>query len=137
MWLHFLVSFLLFSLVDIKLHKIRQNHLIIAILTLLPLVNCASLIFGVLNYLVYRVLYVLSQKRIGYGDVRLSFLMGLYSGTLFESFLALAWINVSAWGSAGAFSLIRLIKLGIALNDRVPFAPFMFLGVIVTALMLN
>lgn len=124
----------LFTVVDIKSHKIRRGHLAVAIATLLPMMHLTSPVYGVLNYLGYRGLYGISRKRIGYGDVRLAFLMGLYSSSLLQSFKSLLWINVYAWAFAGVFTLVYLMMTTKGLNDRVAFAPFMFLGVLATAL---
>lgn len=124
-------------MVDIKLHKIRRGHLAVAIATLLPMLHLTSPVYAGLNYLGYRGLYVISRKRIGYGDVRLAFLMGLYASSLQPSFQSLIWMNVWAWSIAGLFTFIPLVMMKRGLNHRVAFAPFMFLGLFATALVTN
>lgn len=136
-WLHFLLSSLVFSIVDIRHHKVRKVHLILAITTLLPGLDLGSIVNATINYLGYRFLYEISRKGIGYGDVRLAFLIGLYSSSFFQTLISLVWINAYTWSIAGVFALIRLKMKKMGLHDRIAFAPFMFLGVLATAMIMK
>lgn len=133
-WVHFLVTAFIISAVDIYSHKIRKIHLTLAIATFLPFIDLDSLVHAAINFVLYKLLYVVSRRRIGYGDVRLSLLIGLYSGTFFDEILHLFSVNLATWIIAGTFVSIRSRRTSISRQNRLPFAPFMFLGVITTFL---
>lgn len=134
LWCHLLISAFCICWTDIREHKIRRNHIIVAIATFVPVISINALLHAGLNFLVFRFLYFSTYKAIGYGDVRLAFLIGLYSGSIFNSLAALAHVNVVSWISAGLFALVRLTQKEISSKKRIAFAPFMYLGLFVTYL---
>ena len=134
LWCHLLISAICICWTDIREHKIRRNHIIVAIATLVPLISRNALVHAGLNFLLFRLLYSSTRKAIGYGDVRLALLIGLYSGSIFNSLEELAHVNVVSWISAGLFALVRLTQKEISSKKRIAFAPFMYLGLFVTYL---
>jgi prepilin signal peptidase PulO-like enzyme (type II secretory pathway) len=126
--IHFGIVAWLISLRDIKSHRIKRRDIWISTLTLLPLIEISSLIFGILNFLLYLGIYLISNKSLGYGDVRLAGLIGLYLGGLESSFIDVAKMNSLCWGIAGLWVLVRSIEQREVLRDRIAFAPFMFAG---------
>lgn len=102
-----------------------------AVTTFLPMLSTDSLVHAALNFSFFRLLYLVTDKAVGYGDVRLALLIGLYSGSLFESFDALVYVNIFTWINAGLFALVRCIWSELSLKERIPFAPFMYLGLLI------
>jgi leader peptidase (prepilin peptidase)/N-methyltransferase len=68
-------------------------------------------------------LFFFSKGMIGLGDAKLSALLALVLGLP-------GWIYAIAIGSAAGilFSLIMMIRKEMKMNDKVPFAPFIYLG---------
>jgi prepilin signal peptidase PulO-like enzyme (type II secretory pathway) len=83
-----------------------------------------------INYCGYRLPYHLTRGAIGYGDVRLASLIGLYSGSFFNSTYYLLFVNLLSLIIAGCCAITLLIIDRRGLRERIPFAPFMFLGLI-------
>ena len=129
-WLHLLVSATIFSVTDIQLHKIRRIHLLVACTLFLPFLGFSGVQHAFINYCGYRLLYHLTRGAIGYGDVRLAALIGLYSGSLFNSTYYLILINLISLITASCCAITLLIIDRGGLRERIPFAPFMFLGLI-------
>lgn len=129
-WLHLLVSAIIFSVTDIQLHKIRRIHLLVACTLFLPFLSLSSVEHALINYCGYRLLFHVTRGAIGYGDVRLASLIGLYSGSFFNSTYYLIFINLLSLIIAGCCAITLLIIDRRALRERIPFAPFMFLGLI-------
>lgn len=129
-WLHLLVSAIIFSVTDIQLHKIRRIHLLVACTLFLPFLSLSSVEYALINYCGYRFLFHVTRGAIGYGDVRLASLIGLYSGSFFNSTYYLIFINLLSLIIAGCCAITLLIIDRRALRERIPFAPFMFLGLI-------
>lgn len=127
--LHFLICAIWFSAIDIKTLKIRKSHLLIAILTLIPAINWNQLRFATVNLCLYLLIYTLSQGAIGFGDVRLSFLIGLYIGAKGSVFSALLMANFLGWACAALQILLQRKAMPLHAGVRVAFAPHLFLGV--------
>ena len=136
-WIHLFVSATLFCVTDIRHHKIRRVHLLGAGTLFLPLLSFTSLQHAFINYCGFRFLYHLSHGAIGYGDVRLASLIGLYSGSFFNATHYLIFINLISWTIAGCYVITRLIIDRGALKERIPFAPFMFAGLIFALVLLD
>lgn len=68
-------------------------------------------------------LYYFSKGKIGLGDAKLSALLALALGLP-------GWIYAIVIGSLAGilFSLIMMIRKRMKMNDKVPFAPFIYLG---------
>lgn len=102
-----------------------------AVATFLPMLSAGALLHAALNFSFFRLLHLVTHKAIGYGDVRLAFLIGLYSGSIFESFDALVYVNIVTWITAGLFVSGRCIWNELLLKERIAFAPAMYLGLLI------
>ena len=96
------------------------------VLKLLP-----SIILGFLFSLIsFGTGYLLSHGSMGAGDVKLSLIMGIYltgkdiPGAVFYGCLI-----------AAGYSIIQLIRKKITRKDRLPFVPFLYMGVVVRYLL--
>jgi prepilin signal peptidase PulO-like enzyme (type II secretory pathway) len=127
--LHFLISSLVISCLDVKTHRIRRNHVYLALVTTLPFITVNAVIFGLCNLFIYLVLFFCSQNQLGKGDLRLSPLMGIYLSVNHEELSAAIRMNLFTWLTAGVVILILLLFKRITVRNRIAFAPFMFLGV--------
>lgn len=129
---HFGIWALLISIHDLRFRKIRRRDVYIAILSLIPWLHIQSIKVAIFNLAIYLILFVLSNGQIGFGDVRLSFLIGLYLGILNSNFKEVLVVNSLSWSVASFVVLGRwLCRLPIG---ALPFAPFMFLSVVISAL---
>ncbi len=127
--IHFLICALWLSARDVKTLKIRKSNLLLAILSLAPLVNWNQLKFAILNLSLYLLIFSLTQGAIGFGDVRLSFLLGMYIGVEASGFADLVVANFLGWSSAAIYILVYKRKFPLCAGFRVAFAPHLFLGV--------
>lgn len=127
-WLECVIVGVVISLRDIKTHRIKRIDIYIAIALVSPFVNFESSIYGVINALLYCALFYLSGQSLGFGDVRLAGLIGLYMGGLDGKVDDLFMMNCLTWVTAGSWVGIRSLQQRKMLSDRIAFAPFMFLG---------
>jgi|GEM_PF-502808 prepilin signal peptidase PulO-like enzyme (type II secretory pathway) len=125
---HFCIVSFLISLKDIKTHRIKRRDVYTAIVFLLPLIEITGAIFGSINFLFYSTIFYVSKKNLGYGDVRLSGLVGLYLGGINGTMMDLVTMNCFCWGIAGFWALLRSMQKRKNLRERFAFAPFMFAG---------
>jgi prepilin signal peptidase PulO-like enzyme (type II secretory pathway) len=131
--LHFSVFAVLISVRDCATHRIRRVDTYLALVTIIPFIYWRSLVFGAVNFILYYAIRKLSRNGLGKGDLRLSPLMGIYI-SLFETELSgIFRLNLLTWMSAGLFSLCSMKRMKGNANSRVPFAPFMFIGVAILA----
>ena len=88
---------------------------------------------GVVLWIVYFVLRIVYPAGMGFGDVKLAGVLGLYLGYL-------SWEHVF-WGTAVAFLLGGLFGLGLIVLRRgtgktaIPFGPFMLAGAAIALLL--
>ncbi len=86
---------------------------------------------GLVGGLIFLLCYLLSHKQLGAGDVKLVFVLGLYMtgqrimGAIFYG-VVLCCI----------YSIVALCGKKIGLKDGVPLAPFLYLGMMITLLIL-
>lgn len=113
------------SVYDFKTHYIKNIDLILLFLTNLIFLDF-NLILGFANLAIYLTLYFLTNRQLGIGDVKLSFLIGLGFSSIFDLVLAL---NIS-WISGGVWAIIRK-------EAQIAFAPWMLLGAFITQIMVN
>ena len=78
---------------------------------------------------IFSLCYLLSGKRLGAGDVKLSFVMGLYLGG--EQILAALLYGLLL---SCAASILLLLTKKITRKDGIPLAPFLYTGVLLTLL---
>ena len=86
-----------------------------------------SIILGFLFCLIsFGLGYLLSHGSMGAGDVKLSLIMGIYltgndiPGAIFYGCLI-----------AAGYSIVQLLRKKISRKDRLPFVPFLYMGVVV------
>lgn len=90
-----------------------------------------SLIGGMIAGLIFFLCYVFSRHQLGAGDVKYAFMLGLYMtgsrmlGCIFYGTLMCC-----------IFSVIQLIRKKITLHDGVALIPFLYLGIIITFLIM-
>lgn len=86
-----------------------------------------SLMGGIVGGITFLMCYLLSGKKVGAGDVKLSFVMGLFLtgdriiGAIFYGTLVCC-----------IYSIILLFRKKIGLKDGVPMVPFLYIGVLIT-----
>jgi prepilin signal peptidase PulO-like enzyme (type II secretory pathway) len=130
--LHFCFWAVRIGVHDIRFHRVSRKDVYLAIVTLTPWISFEALAVGVFNLTFYLLLFVFSRGQIGFGDVRLSLLIGLYLGVQKIGFSETLLVNFISWCLASVVVLGgRLCKWS---SDSVPFAPFMFLSVVAATL---
>lgn len=136
-----IVFMTLFAYIDLVRH-IVPNKLIISMLicyltlwgivTIFDVASGFEMIFraiagSLFAGLTFLLCYIVSHRQLGGGDVKLSFVMGLYLtgsriiGTLVYGMLLCL-----------AFSLIQLARKKITMKDGVPLVPFLWIGTLFT-----
>ena len=114
------------SLIDLRFHRIPRLISPISLLLVTPWTTYTSLIFGLRNYLFFLFLFISVRNGIGYGDVRLAFLIGILFGVKASSRSVSSLIALDLL----AFSIATIF---LALNwretkTRVAFAPAFFVA---------
>ena len=140
----FFASLLAISVIDLD-HYIVPNRIIYPTLfaTVPLLLGAAGLshqwaalgratVGGLVGFLGFFVIHMVSPKGMGFGDVRLAGVIGVYLGWLGYGHLAvglfLAFLSASVVGIALMIARVR------GRRDPVPFAPFMALGAVAAVL---
>lgn len=113
------------SIRDFQTHFIKNLDLIFLLLSTL-LVFHVNLYFALFNFLLYLVMYFLSQKKLGFGDVKLSIIVGLTFTSFYGIILA---INI-AWILGGCWAVLSRQR-------KVAFAPWMLIGGMLAQIMVN
>lgn len=87
----------------------------------------SSLIGAIVGGLMFLLCYLLSKRQMGAGDVKLAFVMGLYlTGNLIVGAVFYGVILCAV------FSVAALLRKKIGLKDGVPLAPFLYMGTLIT-----
>ncbi len=92
---------------------------------------CQALAGGIMGGTVFFLCYVLSGKRLGAGDVKLVFVMGLYltgqriMGALLYGVLLCC-----------IYSIVQLCRKKIGFKDGVPMTPFLYMGTVLAFIIL-
>jgi prepilin signal peptidase PulO-like enzyme (type II secretory pathway) len=128
--LHFLISSLVISHLDVTTHRIKKKYVYLALLSSAVFISWNAVIFALGNFLIYLAIYFCSQSQLGKGDLRLSPLMGIYLSVSHEEFSSVVRMNLFTWMTAGVVIVTLLLLKRISLKNRIAFAPFMFLGVV-------
>lgn len=131
LWCHLAICAATITASDLRHHKIRRRDILLSVVTFLPIVSISALVHAVVNFSFFRLLHFVTLRAIGYGDVRLAFVIGLYSGSFFSSVQSLAIINIFTWLSAGIYASMRVSLGRTSTKSRIAFAPFMFLGLVI------
>jgi hypothetical protein len=101
---------------DIRTQKIRNSDLIATGFILL-LLYWKNWLISLLNFSIYLILYLLSRRKLGEGDLKLSIICAL---PLFSAFQLMHAVTIT-WFIGGVFALIKP-------RTSIAFAPFMILG---------
>lgn len=111
-----IVLFIKIAWHDIRTQKIRNLDLIVAGFPLI-LLNWRNWLISIVNFFIYLVVYILSKRKLGEGDLKLSIICALPLSSIFQLTQAVA----TTWFIGGFFALFKP-------RDSIAFAPFMILG---------
>lgn len=111
-----LIWFIRITIYDIQNHLIRNIDLIVVGILLVP-GHFMNWKIGCLSLGLYLLINLVSGLKIGYGDIKLSFICSITLATIDELSIALT----STWILAGLFALTQPRR-------SIPFAPFMIIG---------
>ena len=126
--LHLISCAIWFSFYDIRYHLIRNRDLKVALICLAPFVELNGLIQGISNFIFHLMVFLFSRGAIGFGDVKLSFMLGIYLGNGGFDISKLFLANFISWLAAlAAIVLLRSLDRQIE-QGRIAFAPFLFIG---------
>lgn len=104
------------SIIDIKTHFI-QNIDLILLFSILLIFFKINLQIGSIYFLIYLIIYFLTGRKLGFGDVKLSFILGL----AFQSILTLIYAINLSWAMGGVWALLSKQR-------EIAFAPWMLAG---------
>ena len=110
------IWFIRIAIYDIQNHLIRNIDLIIVGILLVP-GHFMNWKIGCFGFGIYLLINLVSGWKIGYGDIKLSFICSITLATINELSIALT----STWILAGLFALTQPRR-------SIPFAPFMIIG---------
>ncbi len=126
------------SVIDIKTRTIPRKVIYAGVAVVLSLVSIdaiasgsfhvlgRSLLFGALSFSVFLITFVISKGSIGFGDVRLSFLIGLALG-VYGSRPVIDFFYIS-FASAAIYGISLIIRSKGGRKTKIPFGPFMAIG---------
>lgn len=120
-----LILALRIAVIDLKTHYIKNIDLLLGFLTIILFLDF-NLILGVCNLAIYFALFILTKGKLGFGDVKLSFLIGLGFLSFYDLVMAL---NI-AWIAGGVWAII-------ARASQIAFAPWMLFGAVISQFMMN
>ena len=139
--LYYLVMATRLTIIDIK-HQLLPDRIVFpsaAIAGVLLLAASAFMLDGgtalrtvlgaVVMWALYVVLRLISPSSMGYGDVKLAFVLGLYLG--FISWQALMWGTVLAFLLGAVWGLALIVTRKGTGKTQIPFGPFMLAGALV------
>lgn len=132
------------SLIDLR-HLILPNRIVYPLAIATPVLLAVgaigdrdggaflrSLLGGVVGFAAMFVLHVLSPRSMGFGDVKLSFVLGLALGWLGWGQLVLGLFLAFLYGAVVGVVLMVLRRRGR--KDQVPFGPFLAAGMLTAVL---
>jgi Flp pilus assembly protein protease CpaA len=104
------------AIYDIKYHLIRNIDLLVIFVMFIPTL-LIGFKYALANLFIYLTMNLLAKRKIGTGDIKLSFICGLQFSSYFQLFnaLSITWI-------IGGFYAILFRRSAVA------FAPFMICG---------
>ena len=118
-----ILFFIKISLYDIKYHLIKNIDLILLLLILLPNYR-SNWRISLLSLGIYLILNIIGRGKIGFGDIKLSFICAMPLESYLDLFNALSM----TWIIGGIYVLIRRSKV-------VAFAPFMIVGTYISKIL--
>ena len=136
--LYYLVMAVRLTIIDIK-HQLLPNRIVFpsaAVAGLLLLLAALAMFDGgaalrtilgaAVLWVVYVVLRLISPSSLGYGDVKLAFVLGLYLG--FVSWPAVLWGTFLAFVLGALWGLALMVTKKGTGKTQIPFGPFMLAG---------
>ena len=141
----FIVVMAVLTVCDIK-KKIVPNRIIVAALGIWILVLSIGIIFhteqgvillgrsligGVISGLIFLLCYVITKKKLGAGDVKFAFILGLYM-TSSRMFGGIFYGSVLCC----LFCIIQIIRKKLSFKSGVPMIPFLYMGCLITYIIL-
>ena len=123
--LTFLLISIRISIIDIKTHFISNLDLLILLGTCI-LVFPVNPLLGFISFLIHLIIYFLTRRQLGFGDVKLSLIIGLTFSSFYGILLA---INLS-WLLGGGWAFLSRQR-------KVAFAPWMLIGGMLAQIMVN
>ncbi len=141
----FLVIMAALTVCDIK-KKIVPNRVILVALGIWILVLSIGIIFnteqgvillgrsligGVISGVIFLLCYVLTKKKLGAGDVKFAFILGLYM-TSSRMFGGIFYGSVLCC----LFCIVQIIRKKLTFKSGVPMIPFLYMGCLVTYIIL-
>ena len=85
-----------------------------------------SLLFGLVEFLLFLFVYLISRKKMGIGDIKYSFFCGLISGSFMNVIISTLVSSLS-----GIFFILLVNRKG---EKKIPFTPFMFFGTLAVSI---
>jgi len=101
---------------DIRTQRIKNSDLIAAGCILI-LLYWRNWLISLFNFIMYLVLYILSRRKLGEGDLKLSIICALPLSSVFQLTQAIT----ATWFVGGVYALFKP-------RTSIAFAPFMILG---------
>ena len=111
------------AVIDVKTYFIKNIDLIFSFIIILVFLE-VNFLLGFINLCIYFSIYLLTKKQIGVGDVKLSFLIGLASSSIYQLIIGLN----SSWIAGGVWAILRKQR-------QIAFAPWMLLGALFSQFM--
>lgn len=117
------IGYILLSLISVKIAIIDIKTQFIHNIDLISLFSILLIFFkinlqtGSLNFLIYFLIYFLTGRKLGFGDVKLAFILGLFC----HSFLTLIYAINLSWVMGGVWALLSKQR-------KIAFAPWMLSG---------
>lgn len=143
--LYYLVMATRLTIIDIK-HQLLPNRIVFPSAAIAGVLLLAASLFmhdggtalrtilgAVSMWALYVVLRLVSPSSMGYGDVKLAFVLGLYLG--FISWQALLWGTVLAFLLGAVWGLALIVTRKGTGKTQIPFGPFMLAGALVAMVM--
>ena len=143
-YLVFFAALVAITFIDLELYIIPNRVLYPAIFISIPLLVLAAaaqsewgnleraVIGAVVAWVFFLVLHLVSPRGMGFGDVRLSFLLGLFLGWLDLRHVFLGVFFGFLLGSIVGVALMILRRRGR--KDHIPFGPFLAAGAVIAVL---
>lgn len=136
-----MLAFMTYFCVEDHKEQLVPNRVLLLLLVLFPILlgGCGihdmdtvlkiipSIILGFLFCLLsFGLGYLLSHGSMGAGDVKLSLIMGIYlTGNDIPGAILYGCLI------AAGYSIVQLLRKKISRKDRIPFVPFLYMGVVV------
>lgn len=141
-WICFAVTGGWLTVIDVKTHKL-PNRIIypwllvalmlfaLAAVTTWQWASLATAVAGaILHFAIYVVLWLLSRRAVGMGDVKLAAVLGIYLGWCGLLLVPVAVLAAFVLGTL--YSLAGMAVGKLTLKSRIPFGPMMIAGTALT-----